>query len=168
LGQSVNVRFDALPDTLLTGTVIFIAAVADAESKTFPVKIRLENPNLKIRGGMIGRAELARGRTSDAIVIPQDAVIDEKGGRYVFIEKDGLAKKVSVSLGQRQGTEVVVTSGLKPGDALVTFGHRNLLDTHPVNVQERRYQGAAPLPASPANAQVQPQPAASSSPATEG
>lgn len=160
LGQEVDVSFDALPNQSYKGQIIFIAAVAEQESKTFPIKIRLDNPGFKIRGGMIGRISLSQGQVSNAIVVPQDAVIDEKGGRFVFIEQDGVARKTSVTLGPRQGTEVVISSGLKAGDALITFGQRNVLDGDAINVQERRFQGAPPPEASPVSS-----PSASSSPA---
>ncbi|MBF2055143.1 MAG: efflux RND transporter periplasmic adaptor subunit [Candidatus Sericytochromatia bacterium] len=161
LGQEVEVFFDALPDQRFKGQIIFIAAVAEQESKTFPIKIRLDNPGIKMRGGMIGRIALNQGRVNDAIVVPQDAVIDEKGGRFVFVEQDGIARKTSVTLGPRQGSEVVISSGLKAGDALITFGQRNVLDGDPVNVQERRFQGAPPPP----EAQPASSPTASNSPA---
>lgn len=165
LGQQVEVRFDALPEQSFKGQIIFIAAVAEQESKTFPIKIRLDNPGFKIRGGMIGRISLSQGQVSNAIVVPQDAVLDEKGGRFVFIEQEGIARKTSVTLGPRQGTEVVISSGLKAGDALITFGQRNVLDGDAINVQERRFQGApppaeAPASASPAAASSSPAPAA--------
>lgn len=141
LGQAVNVSFDAIPDVKIKGFVKFIAATADGASKTFPVQVQVPNPDLKIKGGMIGRVSFERDRESQAIVIPQDTVIDQADGRYVFIEEDGKAKKVKVELGQRDGSQVVVTSGLKGGDSVISFGQRNLINGQKINVQERRQQG---------------------------
>ncbi len=141
IGQAVAVTFDAIPDVKFRGFVKFIAATAAGESKTFPVQVQVANPGLKIKGGMIGRVSFERDSESQAIVIPQDTVIDQADGRYVFIEADGKAKKVKVELGQRDGAQVVVITGLKGGDAVISFGQRNLINGQKVNVQERRLQG---------------------------
>lgn len=163
-GQNVKVKIDSLSKEAFEGKVTFISATADAASRTFPVHVQVPNVGGKIRGGMIAMVEFARGQNPTAIVIEQDSIIDEKGGRYVFVVRDNHAQKVKVTLGSRDGTRVVVTDGLKPGDALINFGHRNLLDGDTVNVQEERFQGlpgssqpeASASPAAPASATPSP------------
>lgn len=140
-GQQVKLGFDALPGQEFIGTVIFISAAADMESRTFPVKLRVENPGLKIRGGMIGRAIFERNLTDEVIVVPQDAVMDTKTGRYVFVEESGRSVRRDVILGPSQGTSVVIRSGLKVGEKLVITGHRTLRNKDKVEVQAHHYQG---------------------------
>lgn len=141
LGQSVKVKINSLSNESFGGKVTFISATADTASRTFPVHVQVSNVGGKIRGGMIALVDFERSKDPAALVIEQDSVIDEKDGRYVFVVRDNKAKKVKVELGGRDGTRVVVTSGLQPGDALITFGHRNLLDGDDVNVLEERFQG---------------------------
>jgi membrane fusion protein, multidrug efflux system len=148
LGQNVKVKINSLNDEAFNGKVTFISATADVASRTFPVYVQISNVGGKIRGGMISMVEFERSRNPEAIVIEQDTIIDEKSGRYVFVVRDNKAVKVKVELGGRDGTRVVVKEGLKPGDALINFGHRNLLDGDDVNVQEERFQG---LPTSTAS-----------------
>ena len=141
LGQNVKVIINSLSNEAFDGKVTFISATADVASRTFPVHVQVSNVGGKIRGGMIAMVEFERSRNPEAIVVEQDTIIDEKSGRYVFVVRDNKAVKVKVELGGRDGTRVVVKEGLKPGDALINFGHRNLLDGDEVNVQEERFQG---------------------------
>lgn len=141
LGQGVKVKINSLSNESFGGKVTFISATADAASRTFPVHVQVSNVGGKIRGGMIALVEFERSKDPAALVVEQDSVIDEKDGRYVFVARENKAHKVKVELGGRDGTRVVVKSGLQPGDALITFGHRNLLDGDEVNVLEERFQG---------------------------
>lgn len=141
MGQNVKVKLNSLNDEAFNGKVTFISATADVASRTFPVYVQISNVGGKIRGGMISMVEFERSRNPEAIVVEQDTIIDEKSGRYVFVVRDNKAVKVKVELGSRDGTRVVIKEGLKPGDALINFGHRNLLDGDDVNVQEERFQG---------------------------
>ncbi len=141
VGQNVNVNINSLGATPFKGRVSFISATADPASRTFPVHVQVDNPDGKIRGGMIALVELERSRNPNAIVVEQDTVLDEKLGRYVFVARGDKAEKIKVELGERDGTRVVVTSGLKAGDNLINFGQRNLLDGDVINVQEERFQG---------------------------
>lgn len=149
LGQNVKVKINSLNDEAFNGKVTFISATADVASRTFPVFVQISNVGGKIRGGMISMVEFERSRNPEAIVVEQDTIIDEKSGRYVFVVRDNKAVKVKVELGSRDGTRVVIKEGLKPGDALINFGHRNLLDGDDVNIQEERFQG---IPTSAASA----------------
>jgi len=146
MGQQVKVRFDAIPNEEFIGSVIFIAASADQESRTFPIKLRLDNPGLKVRGGMIGRAIFERDSESEVLVVPQETVMDTKAGRYVFIEKEGRAVRRDVILGKSQGASVVIRSGLKTGEKLVVTGHRTLRNGDKVDVLAHHYQGAKESP----------------------
>lgn len=156
MGQEVQMHFDAFPDQDFTGTVIFIAAAAEPASRTFPVKLRLNNPGLKIRGGMIARVKLERDRLTDQLVVPRDAIMDTKDARYLFVEEKGRAVRRMVTLGRSQGTSVVVNSGLKAGDAVIVTGNRNLRDGDKINVHRRLYQGASPAPSPTAKSAAKP------------
>lgn len=134
LGDSVQVSFDAYPDQIFTGPVIFIGAAADPANRSFPVKIRLQNPDLRLRPGMIARVSMARERVQNTLVIPLDAVIEQEKGRIVFVEQQGRAVRREIETGAKSGTRVRVLSGLRTGDRLIVFGHRNLIGGERVQV----------------------------------
>jgi membrane fusion protein (multidrug efflux system) len=76
----------------------------------------------------------------DAIMAPYQAVLKLVGSneRYVFINKGGVAKRVTVDLGQRFDDMVeVVSSELVEGDELVTLGQAKLVDGSKLNVVKK-------------------------------
>lgn len=134
LGDQVQVRLDAYPNQVFTGPVIFIGAVADPANRTFPIKIRLQNPDLRLRPGMIAHVSMIRERVQNTLVIPLDAVIEQEKGRIVFVVQQGIAVRREIEIGAKSGTQVRVLRGLKPGEQLIIFGHRNLIGGEKVRV----------------------------------
>jgi membrane fusion protein (multidrug efflux system) len=68
------------------------------------------------------------------LVIPLYAVITQGDEHFVYIEKNGLAKKRAVEIGILVDWQVQVVSGLKPGDSVIVVGHRFLDEDEPVEV----------------------------------
>ncbi|PIQ23906.1 hypothetical protein COW36_11550 [bacterium (Candidatus Blackallbacteria) CG17_big_fil_post_rev_8_21_14_2_50_48_46] len=134
LGDLVSIHFDAYPDQTFTGPVIFIGAAADSANKSFPVKVRLQNPDLRLRPGMIARVSVVKQRVEDTLVIPLDAVIEQEKGRIVFVEVNGVSQRREIETGAKSGTQVRVLKGLKAGEKLVIFGHRSLIGGEKVKV----------------------------------
>ncbi len=66
--------------------------------------------------------ELTRRNTDSAILVPLRAVIRQNGTPYVFIDKDGKAKRVAVKLGESDGERVLLLDGPKNGARLITTG----------------------------------------------
>ena len=112
------------------GTVSIINPQADAESKTFTVKIKIPNTNGKLLQGMICSIKIATGKKLDAITIPVTAIIrDADDLTYVFLvnaQKKAVLKRIVV--GNLAGSAVIVSSGLSQGDQLVTAGQKNIKD----------------------------------------
>ncbi len=138
LGNLVNVSFDAYPDQIFTGPVIFIGAAADSANKTFPVKVRLSNPDLRLRPGMLAHVSLVKERIENTLVIPLDTVIEQEKGRIVFVEEKGKALRREIETGPKSGAMVQVLKGLKAGEKLVVFGQRSLIGGEKVRVTTGR------------------------------
>jgi len=119
IGQPVQVRVDALGNEVLAGTVIAIAPVADPASRAFPVRFAVENPDHRLKPGMVARVEAEVERTGPVPVVPRAAMF-ARGGRtvvYVLEERDGQAvvRETPVSLGLEAGDRVAVAGGLDAG-----------------------------------------------------
>ena len=69
-GQKVMVKIDALPDSSIPGIVDFVSFKADPATKTFLVKILVDNAKHAIRPGMIARIIFNRRGITDALVAP--------------------------------------------------------------------------------------------------
>jgi membrane fusion protein, multidrug efflux system len=133
-GERTQVRIDAYPETSFEGVVERIGLVA-GQARTFPVEVRVANADGRLRPGMVAQVRLTKRTFEAAVVVPQDAVIDEYDGQRVYVVgADGAAVEREVVLGPAGGRQVVVTSGLSAGDRLVVTGHRFLTDGRPVTV----------------------------------
>jgi len=124
-GSEVSVRVDAL-DATYTGTVQAVLPVADTASHTFTVRVEIDNPKREILVGMSATLHIATGTERDVIVVPQDTVIEDRTGRSVFVARGDTAVKIPVTLGATHRDQVVITSGIEAGDAVITLGHRRL------------------------------------------
>ncbi|MFP4474296.1 MAG: efflux RND transporter periplasmic adaptor subunit [Desulfatibacillaceae bacterium] len=122
VGDRVDVVVDAYPNRGFTGIVDFIAYKADPATKTFPVKVLIDNPDHVIRPGMIARARFVRRTIPDAVVAPLFALVDRNGERLVYVMEDGVAKGRVVEIGVIRKDMVQITDGLEPGDQLIVVG----------------------------------------------
>ncbi|MDX1967342.1 MAG: efflux RND transporter periplasmic adaptor subunit [Planctomycetaceae bacterium] len=79
LGMEARVEVSALEQPLYIGTVARVSPQADVKSRTFPVKVRVQNiiredgPVLK--AGMLARVTLPVGRVRESLLVPKDAVV---------------------------------------------------------------------------------------------
>lgn len=134
-GQKVMVTIDAFPDLRLKGTVDFVSYKADSATKTFRVRVLIDNSNQEIRPGMIARVAFLRRMIPDALSAPLFAIMDKGGERLLFVEKDGVAHARAVSIGVIAGDRVQITDGLKPGDHLIVTGQRDIEEGMKVQIQ---------------------------------
>ena len=134
-GQDVMVTIDAFPDLRLQGTVDFVSYKADTATKTFWVRVLIDNANHEIRPGMIARVAFLRRMIPDALSAPLFAILDKGGERLLFVEEDGIAHARTISIGIIAGDRVQITDGLKPGDRLIVTGQRDVEEGMKVQVQ---------------------------------
>jgi len=132
-----EIKADALGDKVFNGKVSVIYPTIDPISHTFPVEIKVDNPNQLLRPGMFARVTLNFG-TEDHPVVSDMAVLKQTGAddRYVFVEKDGKAIYTKVELGVRINDKYEIVSGLKEGDRVIVEGNVGLIDGTEVEVVE--------------------------------
>jgi membrane fusion protein (multidrug efflux system) len=135
VGQKTVVRVDALPDQELSGVIDFVAYKADPATKTFHVKVIVDNPGHDIRPGMIARVAFLRRIIPDALAAPIFSIVDKAGERMVFVERDGVVQARTISIGAIEGDKVQVTKGLQPGDHLIVKGQTEVEEGMKVQVQ---------------------------------
>ncbi len=133
-GDTVQMRFDALTDRIIEGRIFRIATTAEPSSRSFVTEIEVENPGGVLKPGMVARVALVRAAFPEAITVPMFAVLSRPEGRFVFVERDGVAEMRSIEVGFFQEGEVLVTRGLSGGENLIVTGQRTLRDGEPVRV----------------------------------
>ncbi|MCP4604196.1 MAG: efflux RND transporter periplasmic adaptor subunit [Proteobacteria bacterium] len=131
-GSEVSVMINALGERFI-GIVDTILPVADPSSKTFTVRVKMDNPELKVLVGMSASLKIDAKVHEDVVIVPQDVVLEEKNSRSVFVAIDGTAQKRSVRLGPVDRDRVVILEGIEAGDDLIVLGHRDLIDGQPIN-----------------------------------
>jgi membrane fusion protein, heavy metal efflux system len=120
--QSVEVNLPAYPGETLRGTISNISDVIDPTSRTLKVRVVLPNRQHRLKPEMFANLSIAR-TTAPEFVLPTTAVVHEGSSSYVFIQTaPGKYEQRQVATGALRGKTVVVTSGLKDGDQVVTTG----------------------------------------------
>ena len=149
-GDSARVTFDALPQKEFTGTVDQIIPTADPASRTFPVKILLNNPDFVIRPGFFARATLLAKSETPQFVVPKDAVVSNARGAHVVAAREGKAVVLPVKPAGAEGNKAYVTGELREGDRVVTRGNEALRGGEPLMIEGDPPPGAAPPAPAPA------------------
>jgi cobalt-zinc-cadmium efflux system membrane fusion protein len=126
-GAKVSVVPSALASEAFPGRVTYAGGVVDSSTRTFKVRVDVNNAALRLRPGMFARVDIETPVTggAGAIVVPEIAVQELGGKQIVFVAQDVPGRYIAraVTLGPRagQGT-VVVATGLQPGDRIAVKG----------------------------------------------
>ena len=107
----------------------------EISTRTLQVRAIAENKDGKLLPGTFANVELPLDIIKDAIVIPSEAIIPVQDGKKVFVFNNGKAKEVMVETTTRTDASILVLSGLKVGDTLITSGVMSLKEEAPVKVK---------------------------------
>ena len=122
VGQTAELRFDAVPGRSFSGKIALISPYINAQTATFPVRIRVTDTGSLLRPGMFARVAIVYERKPDALQIPRTALLDGDGPPKVFVVRDGKAAERSVQLGLTNGAWIEVVTGLEDGEQVVVVG----------------------------------------------
>lgn len=130
IGAATSVTIPSLNKNF-NGKIAIINPQADNSSKTYMVKVRLDNPNAELLPGMIADLIIKTGGNKNSIIIPASAVVrDADNINYVFLVKannTAFKKRINIS-GITGASDVVVNDGLNAGDKLIVSGQTSLED----------------------------------------
>lgn len=129
LGNEARVVFDALPGQEFTGKVTEKNEIADAQTNTFAVEIKLYDPEGKLYSGFVGKAYIASAAAQSVIKIPIDALKEAHQTKAsVFVLREGIARKKEIEILAIQGEHILLKSGLIRGEVIITEGVGYLAD----------------------------------------
>jgi membrane fusion protein (multidrug efflux system) len=132
-GQPAEVMAEG-SDRRYPGQVSEVAEVAEADGRTFKVRIVVIDPDLP--PGLRATAEITTEIDDSALTIPSAAVQNVDGDTgTVFRVVEGRAQRVEVTLGLREPRRVQIVDGLAEGDVVVTEGASSLFDQMAVDVR---------------------------------
>lgn len=138
-GSRAEMTFVAFPGEVFTGQVVSINPRVDPEAKTCRARVRLPNPQGKLKAGMYAFAKIEAQTFRDRFIVPKEAVLVRDNRKLVFIVRDGLAKwcYVDTGLEDEHSVEILGSAfGLKEGELVITAGHYTLAHDTPVKVSE--------------------------------
>ena len=129
-GMKVDIVSDIYPDQVFQGTIEIVHPTIDASTHTFQAKVRIPNGKDLLRPGMYVRTSMSMGK-ENTIVVPYQSVLKLIGSneRYVYVNNNGVAKRVFVKMGQRFDDMIEISGeGINEGVELVTIGQAKLVD----------------------------------------
>lgn len=123
VGDEAEIQLPYDPDKLFKGKISYIYPEIELETRTAKARIEMDNPDQKFKPGMFSNIELKKN-LGEAIVIPDDAVIDT-GTRTIVFVKVGPSRfePRDVKAGPRIENTFAILSGLKEGEEIVTSAH---------------------------------------------
>lgn len=122
VGAAVDARVAALPGVTLEGTLSFVSATVNPETRTVRVRMTLPNPDGRFKPAMLATMTL-KDQPERQQVVPTAAVIREQDAEYVFVQVEGDRYVLRpVTLGVEVNGQRVVKEGLREGDQIVIEG----------------------------------------------
>lgn len=136
IGQTVKLTSDSFPKITFTGKITTINPAVDTSTRNLEIEATIHNANYQLKPGMFASANVTTGKPENLLTLPQTAVSFNPYGSLVYIlknpekEADGktvyIATQSFVTTGETRGDQVVVNSGVKAGDLVVTSGQLKL------------------------------------------
>ena len=137
IGQKAIVNIAAL-DKNYEGNVIEVGSAADAASRSFSVKIEVNNPGLLVRPGMIAEIKFSSDKSSEILSIPVEALLhDFNDQSYVFVA-DSVRKTAfrrNITPGRLINNKIEVIEGLNENELIVSGGQQKLVDGSPISIK---------------------------------
>ena len=122
LGQHADIRVNALPGKVFSGTISDIGAILDPNLRTGKVRIQVNNPGTELRIGMFVTATLSSQRASQVVAVPSTAILHLHDREYVYVPggTQGTFRRVNIKSGtQLDGNMTEVLAGLNVGQQVV-------------------------------------------------
>ena len=125
-GQHVEATVPAYPGENFVGKICYISDVLNEETRTITVRTEMENQNYKLKPGMFADIAIFLNHATDVLVVPADAILDDRDDKIVFVKQDNKFFLHVVETGAKENNFVEILSGLNEGDFVVTDGNFQL------------------------------------------
>jgi len=130
VGSSAVVTTTAFPDAKIEGKVAYIDPQVRSDTRTARIRVEVPNPGQRLRLGMYAQLQVSTpGAKAQSILISRSAVQNVSDRTVVYVsdpQAGGRFIEREVRLGESSGDQVVVVSGLRKGDGVVTAGSFSL------------------------------------------
>lgn len=117
-----------------TATIYAIEPEVELTTRTLKMRAIANNMEGKLIPGTFANVFLPLATVKNALLVPTESLIPIQNGKKIFISEGGLAKEIIVETGARTENSVIILSGLKQGDTILTSGVMMLKNGTPVKV----------------------------------
>ena len=125
IGKSLNATFTVagLTEKFKPSRLVSVGDMLDPQTRTLPVLFEVPNPSGRLKVGLFANVALRIGSVVGALAVPKDALIEDEGRWFVFIQTSGEAfDRREVKTGVEDGGFVQISSGLKGNERVATRG----------------------------------------------
>jgi HlyD family secretion protein len=126
VGQAARVSVQAKPGEAFLGQLAAIAPEVDERNRHFKIDVRVPNPSRALLSGMYATARIVEATTTNAVLVPKEAVMTRDGKRVVLKVEGDAVSTVEVVEGTSDGTRIQITKGLVSGDTVIADARRQL------------------------------------------
>ena len=135
VGGEVRIRVTAYPEATFTGKISHISDAMDSDKRTVHFWAEVDNPAHQLKPGMFAEQTIVLETIADVLSVPLNAVLEEGGSRFVFVEHGAAYTKQEIVVGAEDDRFIEIRDGLFPGERVVVQGQHQLLRAT-VNVSE--------------------------------
>ncbi len=132
-GLPIAASATGLPDRVFSGEVTNIDSRVDPVTRSIAVRAQLPNADGMLRQGMFMTVSL-KGELQPTLLVPEEAVVPERGHTYVFVVHDNVVERREVRTGKRRPGDVEIVEGVHEHEHVVVEGTQNVRDGS--NVEE--------------------------------
>lgn len=129
-GMPLEIKSEIYPEQTFVGNIEIVYPTIDPNTHTFKVKVKIPNAKELLRPGMYVTSNLGLGK-AQTILAPYSAVMKLIGSneRYVFVNDNGKAKRIGITMGQRFNEYVeIISDDIEEGMDLIITGQERLVD----------------------------------------
>ncbi|GAB5381287.1 MAG: efflux RND transporter periplasmic adaptor subunit [Aliiglaciecola sp.] len=131
--QLVDALSVAYPGETFKGEISSVDSRVDANTRSIQVRAIIDNPELKLRPGMLLQINLQK-RVMNSLVVPEKSIIPNEDKQFVFVIEEDKAVQKEVVTGLRRPGIVQIVSGLSSGEQVVVEGALRLRNGSTVSI----------------------------------
>ncbi|MEI6895175.1 MAG: efflux RND transporter periplasmic adaptor subunit [Colwellia sp.] len=135
VGQQISAVTAAYQDAEFVGQITAIDSRIDRSTRSIKVRAIISNKKQRLHPGMMLNIKVLM-QVEKILQLPESSIISIEKKHYVFVVKDSIAVRKTITLGRRHPGIVEVISGLAEGDQVVVEGALKLRDGTAVNIIE--------------------------------
>lgn len=136
-GQTISLTLPERNNESVTARVMGVGTEANPDDGTLSATVAIANAGGRFKPGMRAQTRIATADHQRLFIVPEEALIRERGAVFVYTVDNTVAHKVQVLPSESVGNRVEILRGLKDGDIVVVRGHDKLAEGTKVDIWKK-------------------------------